>query len=466
MTRRLFPIAIIAASILTSSHANAVTLFSTSDPAANTSEPTGALTGSGWQYEGQFGPFNGTAISPHHFITVKHIGMASNVFSYQGVNYPIVQYFDDPVSELRIFEVAGTLPSYAPLYSRNDELGRGLVVIGRGTQRGAPIYQGGKLCGWGWGTTDMVQRWGENQVSDAYGYTLYASFDQIGKPNEAHLSSGDSGGAVFINDGGTWKLAGINFSVDGPFSTTSTGAGFNGMLFDARGFYNCFGQLITDAAPVPSGFYALRISGRLDWIQSIISPAAPSPTPTPVPSPTPTPSPTPVPSPTPTPAPSPTPTPAPTSTPSPTPTPTPSATPTPVPTPPPAATPTPTPVAAGAAQITAPAPGSTLSSVSVNFRWSAGKATKFWLSVGTSPAGSDIYNSGKLSVRSITVNNIPADGRPIYVGLHSRGKKDWQVDYSYKAYSYNPNGPAASESTSPPTPAPAPAQEYVGEDGD
>src|SRR3982074_3340692 len=207
MTRRLFPIAIIAVSILTSLRADAVTLFFTPYPAGTSPAPTGALTGSGWQYEGQFGPFTGTAISPHHFITVKHIGMASNVFFYQGVNYPVVQYFDDPVSELRIFEVAGTLPSYAPFYSRNDEQGRGLVVIGRGTQRGPPIYQGAKLCGWEWGTTDMVQRWGENQVTDAYGYTLYAAFDQNGKPNEAHLSSGDSGGAVFINDGRTWRLA-------------------------------------------------------------------------------------------------------------------------------------------------------------------------------------------------------------------------------------------------------------------
>src|SRR3977135_3986298 len=111
MTRRLFSITIVAALIITSSLVDGVTLFLTSDPSANTTAPTGALTGSGWQYEGQFGPFLGTAISGHHLVTVKLIGMASNVFSYQGVNSPVAQYFDDPVSELRIFEVAGTLPT-------------------------------------------------------------------------------------------------------------------------------------------------------------------------------------------------------------------------------------------------------------------------------------------------------------------------------------------------------------------
>src|ERR1700716_4181022 len=98
MTRRLFPITIVAALILTSSLVDGVTLFLTSDPSANTTAPTGALTGSGWQYEGQFGSFLGTAISPHHFVTVKHIGMQSSVFLYHGISYPIVNWWDDPIS--------------------------------------------------------------------------------------------------------------------------------------------------------------------------------------------------------------------------------------------------------------------------------------------------------------------------------------------------------------------------------
>jgi hypothetical protein len=40
------------------------------------------------------------------------------------------------------------------------------------------------------------------------GFTLHATFDKNGKPDEAHLSSGDSGGAVFINDGGAWESRG------------------------------------------------------------------------------------------------------------------------------------------------------------------------------------------------------------------------------------------------------------------
>src|ERR1700682_3060031 len=41
----------------TASLAREVILLSTGDPNYNTTEPSGALTGSGWQYEGSFGSF-------------------------------------------------------------------------------------------------------------------------------------------------------------------------------------------------------------------------------------------------------------------------------------------------------------------------------------------------------------------------------------------------------------------------
>ena len=252
--RRMFPCAMFAVAFLIASpRAAAVLLFSTADPSANTTEPTGALTGSGWQYEASFGPFLATAIGPNHFITVKHIGIPSNTFIYRGATYTITQSFDDPMSDLRIFEVAETVPNYAPLYSRNDEQGQNIVIIGRGTQRGNPIYLGGILRGWEWGTSDQAQRRGENKVSIANGNSLYATFDRNAGPNEADVSSGDSGVAVFINNAGVWKLAGINFAVDGPFSTTSGGAIFNAALFDARGFYDSAAQIIPWSGIGPNG---------------------------------------------------------------------------------------------------------------------------------------------------------------------------------------------------------------------
>jgi hypothetical protein len=129
-------------------------------------------------------------------------------------------------------------------------------------------------------------------------------------------------------------------------------------------------------------------------------------------------------------------TPTPTPTPTATPTPTPTATPTPTPTatPTPTVTPTPTPTI-GAAVIISPPPGSTFTSSSVTFTWSAGSATDYFLFVGSSLHSADIYNSGQVTVQSKTVNNIPTDGRTIYVTLGSQVSGSWSTkDYTYTAF--------------------------------
>lgn len=256
--------------------AKGVILYRTDDPAANTTEPTGSLAGSGWQYEGNFGNFLGTAIAPHYFVTAKHLGTIPTQFSYHGINYAIVRSFADSGSDLRIFEVEGTLPLYAPLYTRSDEAGQHLVVIGRGTQRGPERVVNGQLRGWEYGPADTVQRWGENEVARIIRGALYALFDRAGLLQESHLSAGDSGGAVFLKDGGTWKLAGINSDVDTFTSGPDRGGPYSAAMFDERGSYRSNGTLVTGSTPVPSGFYAARISSRLRWIYGIIGKVDPA----------------------------------------------------------------------------------------------------------------------------------------------------------------------------------------------
>ncbi len=264
--------------------AGAVILLGTADPSANTTAPTGPLANSGWQYQGTFGGFLGTPIAPNFFITAAHIGGGPGAtFTYQGVNYNLVQGFYDPFTDLVIWQVDGTFPSFAPLYTSGGETGQRLVVFGRGTQRGAEVLKNGTPRGWLWGAGDGVQRWGENVVASIVSGGplndyVYATFDATGSANEAHLSVGDSAGAVFIQDGATWKLAAINYAVDGPIYTTNTGGGaFDGALYDARDFYyrnddNTY-SLIAGPSAVPTGFYSSRIFSRLAWIYSVIDPS-------------------------------------------------------------------------------------------------------------------------------------------------------------------------------------------------
>jgi hypothetical protein len=90
--------------------------------------------------------------------------------------------------------------------------------------------------------------------------------------------------------------------------------------------------------------------------------------------------------------------------------------------------------------MTAPsAPGSSLSGSSQLFQWSANGtgATEWWLYVGSTTGGKDLYDSHFLGgATSTTVAGLPTDGRRIHVRLFYRASSSdpWQSrDFQYKA---------------------------------
>ncbi len=267
---------------LASQPAEAVIFLSTGDPTHNTTNPG---DGSGWQYEGTWGGVLGTAIAPNYFLTAKHVGGAvGGTFSYDGSSYTTVAKFDSPNTDLTLWQVSGTFSSYAPLFTGSGETGQDLVVVGRGTQRGSAVTVSGAspsdTRGWLWGTGDGVQRWGRGSVADTsdfgtgLGQMLVVPFDRnSGLPDTVTLSTGDSGGGVFIQQGGVWKLAGINYGVESSFRTTANGSTFNAAIFDAGGLYFDSGsgyQLVPDqAGDIAASWVATRVSSNLGWIGGI-----------------------------------------------------------------------------------------------------------------------------------------------------------------------------------------------------
>lgn len=271
--------------------ASAVMFKDTGDPSYNTNAPTGSLTNSGWQYQGKWNSgydlqtYLAVPIAPRYFLAAKHVqGSVGQTFTLDGLTYHTLSYIDCPGADLRVWKVDGTFPRYAPFYTNSNETGKSCVVFGTGTQRGAPVIVGGVTNGWEWDRTpalyDGVQRWGENSVAGlvdggtSYGSLLACTFNRGGGSNECHLSVGDSSGAMFINDSGTWKLAGIHFSVDGGFSNAVAGTSFQAALLDKGGLYEWNGSGWTfhaNLAPdIPSAFYSTRISANVAWINSVI----------------------------------------------------------------------------------------------------------------------------------------------------------------------------------------------------
>lgn len=240
-------------------------------------------------YEGKFGSYLGTPISSRFFVTANHVGSGGtgsfifNNNTANGTTYNVQFYARIASTDLAIWEIqpsdTDSFTYYAPLEQSAPATGASMVMIGRGTVRGSAV-----TGGWAWGDNDGIESWGTNNVAYAGPVTgapsgfggnfIYSTFDQSAGDNEGMMSSGDSGGAIFIQNAVThaWELAGINSLVD-DVSLTANGSPANYALYDARGYYDG-STLITGSNPVPEGSYDTAIySNYTAIVQAIPEPA-------------------------------------------------------------------------------------------------------------------------------------------------------------------------------------------------
>lgn len=212
------------------------------DGSQNTSSPSG---GQGWDYVGKIDKANVyssvTYISNNWFITAHHIKVLDNPTSVLLGGSP---YLIDPNSwtrlansesgnaDLSMFRVVGGTVGLPGLTVRSSATANGsdLTMIGNGRNRqssettwNSSWVEGGKPTayrGYKW-ASDSAKRWGTN-LKDAdvglinsgenFGITdmFSTDFDKTGgTTDEAQGATYDSGGGVFLNNGGDWELTGI-----------------------------------------------------------------------------------------------------------------------------------------------------------------------------------------------------------------------------------------------------------------
>jgi hypothetical protein len=108
-------------------------------------------------------------------------------------------------------------------------------------------------------------------------------------------------------------------------------------------------------------------------------------------------------------------------------------------------------VSAADGVMTTPTPGSTLTGSSVTFDWTAGSgASGYWIDIGSTAGGHDIYSSGNLgNVLTATVNGLPTDGSTIYVTLYTLIGGTWSGN-AYTYTTFNATGGIAVMQTPPP----------------
>jgi hypothetical protein len=277
-----------AVCLLTATPARAVIIIGSS--AGNTSAPADAGLAERWNQVGNFNSFMGTPIAPQYFVTAKHLGnlTGQSITFLDSTSYTTTARFLDPNSDLAIYQISGTFPNdkIVPMYSGSFSTNQAMTIFGRGRSRtdteviGARFPNGTEAKGWTWGAFTGNRSWGTNTYDGladggAAGPQLAYEFDAGGGSNEGILATNDSGGPVFMQEGGLWKLAGINYAV-APVQVRETEAGptLDAAVYDYGGLYlldNGTWQLQSAAGgDKPAVSYSSSIPANSTWIDSVI----------------------------------------------------------------------------------------------------------------------------------------------------------------------------------------------------
>ena len=233
----------------------------------------------GWSVTGSWQVGGGVAVAPNYFLTAQHLGgTPGQPFVIDGHTYNSSAFTDIAGSDLRMVKITGTFPSYAPLYRSpaGSEAGKAISMIGFGRfAHGAAVTTGTTQNGWNWGTAA-----GKNfAMNTAAGATTISgmqlldyTFNPVSGQNEGIYSVGDSGGGTFINTGGAWRLAGVNFAVTNFYTQPLAPNPIQASIYNGTGLYvkDQNGNFVPATAP-QSG-YATEIAAYLSRIDSVILP--------------------------------------------------------------------------------------------------------------------------------------------------------------------------------------------------
>ena len=197
--------------------------------ALNTTAPA---SGAPWYNVVRFGPNNasGVYLGNGCVLTANHVTLVGAV-DINGVSYTIdpnftaLQVTEAPnVVDLKLVKILGMPPlpvlQSLPLnFSATADLNLNCTIMGWGVGKGTIITN----KGWNWGNdSTRAQRWGTNKtgvaaVSAVYsGYSyeaLETTFNRSLGSDTSEITLGDSGGGLFQQFAGVWKLSGITTTV-------------------------------------------------------------------------------------------------------------------------------------------------------------------------------------------------------------------------------------------------------------
>lgn len=217
----------------------AAVIIDSGDGTGNTSAPS---PDPGWSNVGLRGSWGAIYLGNGWVLTAGHV--AAGTVELDGLSYPHlpslvtqIENGDGSLADLRVFGLALPHPPLPdlPLASTSPALGEPAILIGPGVDRGAatswqpnpplpPIIEGYE---WGGGS---AMRWGTNEIAPTPAMpildtmSIATEFDEGDTTHECQAAVGDSGGALFIENAGTWELAGVLFAIGGYINQPSNTA--------------------------------------------------------------------------------------------------------------------------------------------------------------------------------------------------------------------------------------------------
>lgn len=254
----------------------------------------------GWNNVGAIGVGGGVYIGYGWVLTANHVGSGDGI-TLGGVKYPMLPGTGrrltnaaaagkSALTDLSMFQIAQPSVSlrFMHVASTAPANGETVTMIGRGRlQQANPTFWdiNDSSDPWIWtettedlaneagfktdGTKSM--RWGTNAIDDRGWFNvgvdvlgIGTTFDPYVSTNEAQVVSGDSGGAVFVKQAGTWNLAGIIIAqglLPNQPGGTSTAAFYNTSYFADLSYYRP--QIVAIVVPEPAAMTQLLAAGGI-----------------------------------------------------------------------------------------------------------------------------------------------------------------------------------------------------------
>ncbi len=189
----------------------------------------------------------GSVIHIHgkYVLTANHVSVGGNYVTFDGstlwardTNFTPIQIGTADMKLIKLLEDP-ELAEVPLLTSTTADILATATLIGWGVGRDPEVSDSGsgQTNTWTWGNSStFAKRWGNNRIDASipantapYNFTYDAlTTDLDNSTNEAAAAIYDSGSGLFVNDGGTWKLAGLTTAVS--TSGSSTFARFGGSL--------------------------------------------------------------------------------------------------------------------------------------------------------------------------------------------------------------------------------------------